>query len=150
MKRAIKTILILLVLFAFVIVAIAPLTRTWSPCITTSTGDPSGGSTGGGIPPGVTAIDVNLEIKPETIDLASNGVYTIFVKFPIDVEGGYPTGFEGLAGQKMHMKDDVQGITFVSLGDEIDIYIFGSVSNGTDDLYFGGVDTVRVIYEGSY
>ena len=146
MKKYIKLFAILLVLTLFVITVIAPLKKTFTPSMNVSTGDPGGGS-GMGIP--ITYMAVDMEIKPETIDLASNGVFTVFIEFPID--GRYPLGFEELAGQKTHMKGNVQDLELVLPGEERTIFISGSILNGSgDEFFFRGGDTVRVVYEGSY
>ena len=148
MKKYIKLFTILLVLTLFVITVIAPLKKTFTPSMNVSTGDP-GGSGGSTVimPPGSIAVDI--EIKPETINLSSNGKFTVFVEFPVEVRGGYPTGFESLAGEKMKMKGKVQDIELVLLGEEVTIYIGGTISNGTDELPFWGEDTVRVIDKGN-
>ena len=139
MKKYLKLISILLVLALFVITVIAPIKTTYTPLVFVSTGDP------GGDPSIMITIgfeDVPMEIKPETINLASSGVFTVFVEFP-DVK--YPTGFEGLAGQTFSMKSDIQDLEMVLVGEDRIIYITGSISNGTEELNFKGSDTVRVI-----
>ena len=60
-------------------------------------------------------------------------------------------GFEELAGQKTHMKGNVQDLELVLPGEERTIFISGSILNGSgDEFFFRGGDTVRVVYEGSY
>ena len=146
MKKYIKLAAILLVIVLFALTVMAPIRSLHTPSLQHSTGDPGQGGSQIITPPGSIAVDI--QIKPETIDLTSNGAYTIFVKFPLaDSANQYPSGFETLAGQKMHMKGNVQDLELVLPGAERTIYISGSILNDAgDEFFFRGVDTVRVVY----
>ena len=139
MNKYLKLVTILLVLALFVITVIAPIKSALTATMQYST---STGSINFVMPPG---LDVDIQIKPETINLASNGIFTVFVEFLAEVHGGYPPGSDILAGQKMLMKGEVQDIDVLP-GEESTICIGASISNGSEEMLIRGFDTVRVVY----
>ncbi len=107
------------------------------------------------IEPGVLIVDI--EIKPETLNLVSQGVFTAFIQLPeeysvadIDIETIESDGTEAIRGNirgndTLVVKFNRQDLVDVSVGDEVEIIITGELIDGTK---FKGTDTIRIIEKG--
>ncbi len=101
-------------------------------------------------------IIAEVEIKPETLNLASNGVFTAFISLPggynesdIDISTVMCSGASAVKGTiedgSLVVKFDRQELKDVPAGDAVTLNITGEVrSNGTM-VDFEGSDTIRVI-----
>jgi hypothetical protein len=106
--------------------------------------------------PGV--IPANVSIKPETLNLASQGVFTAFIQLPegynvadIDVSTVQCGGAKAIRGQvaedntfiaKFNRQDDLIGI---EPGTEVTLTVTGKLVDGA---VLSGSDTIRVIDKG--
>ena len=98
--------------------------------------------------------DVDIEIKPETLNLTSKGLFTAFIDLPepldeedIDISTvvceGAPAVDAMMADDgKLIVKFDREDLAGVSLGDAVELTVTGQLTNGTP---FEGSDTIRVI-----
>lgn len=96
----------------------------------------------------------SVEIKPETLNLSSNGVFTVFVELPAGYDpndlviaslkcgGASATRVNVTGNGKMIIKFDRQDLIGVQAGDAVVITITGVFTDGTP---FIGHDTIRVI-----
>lgn len=101
--------------------------------------------------------NVDIEIKPETLNLKSKGVFTAFIDLPelidekdIDISTVQCEGAPALKGMmandgKLIVKFDREDLVGVSPGDAVELTVTGELTNGTP---FAGSDTIRVIDKG--
>ena len=102
-------------------------------------------------------IIASIEIKPETLNLKSKGVFTAFIDLPegyneeeIDVSTVECEGASALSGViaddgKLVVKFDREDLDDVPIGDAVELAVTGRV---TDGPMFKGTDTIRVIDSG--
>jgi len=106
---------------------------------------------------GYLGIHVEIDIKPETLNLKSKGVFTAFIELPEcyceeDVDIG-TVECEGASALRVVMADDGRlivkfdrkDLVGVSPGDAVELTVTGQLTNGTP---FAGSDTIRVIDRG--
>ena len=106
----------------------------------------------------VTSVETSayIDLKPETLNLASQGVFTAFIQLPegydvadIDVstvvcEGA--TAVRGMVdGDTFIAKFNRQDLVDVMTGDTVELTVTGDLFDGTP---FEGSDTIRVIDQG--
>ena len=102
-------------------------------------------------------IEVPIEIKPETLNLKSKGVFTAFIDIPeefdeedIDIstvvcEGAPAIHAEIADNGRLVVKFNREDLVGVSTGDAVELTVTGQLTNGTA---FAGSDTIRVIDRG--
>jgi len=103
-----------------------------------------------------TVIEASINIDPDTLNLASKGVFTAFIQLP----EGYDVVVIDISTVKCEGASAVRGIvdgdTFIAkfnredlrdlpIGDEVEMTVTGKLSDGTP---FEGRDTIRVIDKG--
>ena len=100
---------------------------------------------------------VDIEIKPETLNLNSKGLFTAFIDLPepLDEEDinistvfceGAPAVDAMMADDsKLIVKFDREDLVGVSPGDAVELTVTGQLTSGTP---FEGGDTIRVIDKG--
>jgi hypothetical protein len=104
----------------------------------------------------IPAIEATVEIKPETLNLKSRGVFTAFIKLPpgydvmeIDINTIQCEGALALSGKvtgdALTVKFDREHLTGVIVGGEVVFTVTGNLYDGTS---FSGTDVVRVIGPG--
>jgi hypothetical protein len=114
---------------------------------------PSSVSANGGPPP--VTIEATVRIEPETLNLASKGVFTAFITLPEGYEVADivvstvlcqgASAIKGIvAGNKFIAKFNRQDLVGVSTGDEVTLTVTGEVAGKR----FKGSDTIRVIEKG--
>jgi len=98
-----------------------------------------------------------IDIKPETLNLKSKGVFTAFIDLPegydeqdIDISTvkceGAPALESVMADDgKLIVKFNREDLVGVSVGDDVELTVTGELTNGTP---FAGSDTIRVIEKG--
>ena len=99
-------------------------------------------------------VNVTVEIKPETLNLGKNGVFTAFITLPDESEyalsdmdsetlncHGAPVISTNLAAKKLIAKFNAEDLVGVSAGDEVILTVTGSFIDGSA---FEGSDTIRV------
>jgi hypothetical protein len=100
-------------------------------------------------------IEATVRIEPETLNLASKGVFTAFIALPegYEVRGisvgsvvceGAPIVKGMVAGNKFIAKFNRQDLVDVPVGDEVTLTVRGYVAG----VPFEGSDTIRVIDKG--
>jgi len=105
-------------------------------------------------PPEITTI--TIEIKPETLNLGSKGVFTAFITnvtainiSTVECEGA--PAVRGMASEEDNgtyiVKFNRQDLTNVSEGDNVTLTVTGELNDGTP---FEGNDTIRVIDKGRW
>jgi len=104
-----------------------------------------------------TKIEVLIDIKPETLNLQSKGLFTAFIELPegygkedVDigtVECEAAPAVSGVMADdgRLIVKFDRQDLQDVPTGDAVKLTVTGKLSNGTA---FAGSDTIRVIDKG--
>ena len=111
-----------------------------------------------GVGPSTTA---EIIVKPETLNLGSRGVFTVFIKFGEDypVEeidlGASSLVCNGAASQKLRVTQKDGGMVMAKFrrldldemepGDEVTIACEGTISSGGETVGVTGEDTIRVI-----
>ena len=108
------------------------------------------------LPPEITTI--TIEIKPETLNLASKGVFTAFITnvnvtainiSTVECEGAAAVG--GMVSEEDNgtyiVKFNRQDLVNVSKGDNVTLNVTGKLYDGTP---FEGNDTIRVIDKGKW
>ena len=100
---------------------------------------------------------VDIDIKPETVNLKSKGVFTAFINLPegydgedadistIECEGAPAVDAMMADNNKLIVKFDREDLVGVSPGDAVVFTITGKFTNETP---FAGSDTIRVIDKG--
>lgn len=101
-------------------------------------------------------IEATVELKPETLNLASHGVFTAFITLPegydvadidastVQCEGA--SAVRGMiAGNTFIAKFNREDLVDVSAGDEVTLTVTGTLIDGTHR--FEGSDTIRVVNE---
>jgi len=102
-------------------------------------------------PPEEEITTVTIEIKPETLNLGSKGVFTAFIINVTDINistvecEGAPAVRGMVADDKYIAKFNRQNLTNVSKGDNVTLTVTGKLKDGTP---FEGNDTIRVIDKG--
>lgn len=101
---------------------------------------------------GTTTIPADVVIKPETINLTSNGKFTAFIVIPgyepnsIDpatvVCDGAPALYDVGSAYKFIAKFNIQDLVAITPGEEVPLTVTGQLYDGNS---FSGTDTVRVI-----
>lgn len=98
-----------------------------------------------------------IEIKPETLNLNSKGLFTAFIDLPegcdeqdIDINTVACEGASAVSGVmaddgRLVVKFDREDLEGVSAGDAVELTVEGEFTNGTP---FTGSDTIRVISKG--
>ncbi len=102
-------------------------------------------------------ISVDIDIKPETLNLKSKGVFTVFIDLPegydeedinistVECEGAPALESVMADDGRLIVKFDRKGLMGVSPGDAVKLTVTGELTNGTP---FAGSDTIRVIDKG--
>jgi len=104
----------------------------------------------------VVDVEASVTIKPETLNLGSEGVFTVFMKLPegysvtdINVSTVECEGASAVRGtvenETFIAKFDRRELVNVTTGDAVTLTVTGELYDGTA---FGGSDTIRVIEEG--
>jgi len=95
-----------------------------------------------------------IEIKPETLNLKSKGVFTAFIDLPegydeadIDIDAVECEGALAVSGVladdgKLTVKFNREDLVDVSTGNAVELIVTGQLLDGT---VFSGSDTIRVI-----
>ena len=111
---------------------------------------------GGSVEVTVTTI-AEIEIKPETLNLKSKGLFTAFIDLPegcdeqdIDINTVVCEGAPAVSGvmadnNKLIVKFNREDLVDVLPGDAVGLTVTGELSNGA---HFTGSDTIRVISKG--
>ncbi len=98
-------------------------------------------------------IESTVEVKPETLNLAGKGDFTVFIQLPegydisevdigtVECEGAVATR-GNVAKNKLIVKFDRESLVDVEPGDEVTFTVTGILLDGTR---FIGLDTIRVI-----
>lgn len=97
---------------------------------------------------------VEIDIKPETLNLKSKGLFTAFIDLPkgygerdVDIKTveceGAPALKAAMANDgKLILKFDREDLVGISTGDAVELTVTGEF---TDGVSFTGSDTIRVI-----
>jgi len=104
----------------------------------------------------IPVLDADVEIKPETLNLVNQGVFTAFIQLPegykvadIDVSTvvceGAPAIRGMIAGDTFIAKFNTQDLVEVATGDAVTLTVTGNLDDGRP---FKGSDTIRVISRG--
>jgi hypothetical protein len=105
----------------------------------------------------IAAVGPKIDIKPETLNLNSKGVFTVFIDLPegfdeedIDISTVECEGASALKGVmaddgRLIVKFDREDLEGVSPGDAVEMVVTGQLNDGT---HFTGSDTIRVIDKG--
>ncbi len=96
---------------------------------------------------------MSVEIKPETLNLASQGVFTAFIDLPEGLDVALVLAeCAGAAAQKCLQADgkliakfNCQDLVGVTPGEAVELTVTGELTDGT---FFTATDTVRVIEQG--
>jgi len=107
---------------------------------------------------GPETVEATVIIKPECLNLTSNGLFTAFITLPegydvanidvttVDCEGA--DAIKGMtANDKLVVKFERQDLEGVPVGDDVTFTVVGELSDGTP---FVGSDTIRVIDKGAH
>jgi len=101
-------------------------------------------------------IEATIEIKPETLNLKSKGVFTAFIDLPegfdeedIDISTVVCEGAPAVSGVmaddgRLIVKFDREDLVGVSVGDDVELVVTGLV----DGKHFAGSDAIRVMDKG--
>ncbi len=103
-------------------------------------------------------IEAGIKIKPETLNLASNGKITVSITLPreydvanidfdnVTCEGAHPVGEPKIAkGNTVKLKFDRQDLENLQTGKHVALTVTGEVLHDGAWLTFEGRDTIRVI-----
>ncbi len=102
-------------------------------------------------------IAVEIDIKPETLNLQSKGLFTAFIELPegydeqdinistVECEGAPAVSGVMADDGRLIVKFDREDLVDVSPGDAVKLTVTGELTNGTP---FAGSDTIRVIDKG--
>ncbi|HID19451.1 MAG TPA: hypothetical protein EYP28_00700 [Methanophagales archaeon] len=100
------------------------------------------------VPPPSPPQEITIRIEPETLNLASKGVFTAFITGVTDInvstvecEGAHAVKGT-IAGDTFIAKFNRQDLVNVTAGDAVELTVTGELSDGTP---FKGTDTIRVI-----
>ena len=104
----------------------------------------------------VVAVEASVTIKPETLNLSSEGVFTAFIQLPegysvtdinvstVECEGA--SAVRGMVENETFIaKFNRQELVNMTTGDAVTLTVIGELYDST---VFGGSDTIRVIEEG--
>lgn len=102
-------------------------------------------------------LGAEIEIKPETLNLKSEGVFTAFIDLPegydeeeVDISTVECQGAPAVSGvmaddDRLIIKLDREDLVGVTAGDAVELIVTGQLLDG---IVFSGSDTIRVISKG--
>ena len=105
----------------------------------------------------IAAVGSKIDIKPETLNLNSKGVFTAFIDLPegfdeedidistVECEGASAVNAMMADDGRLIVKFDREDLEGVLPGDEVEMIVTGQLNDGT---HFIGSDTIRVIDKG--